>query len=146
MLVKLGVARCVAIKYHSAPAHLPCKIQCNKRTRNVVDIVFADIPEAVAQASSRLGRLGPNSRTLAEAAAVNSDLDIAITIIMSTLHDFLVEHAKFPFPHPNEHGSVSTTDISELEVGRLERRVPSETILLFKSFVIRSKPSSRTLL
>jgi hypothetical protein len=41
-------------------------------------------------------------------------------IAMPKLYDFLVEHAKFPFPHP-EHRSASTTDISQLEVGLLER-------------------------
>jgi len=42
---------------------------------------------------------------------------------MPNLHDFLVEHAKFPFPHADEHRSVDTTDsdISEFEVGLLER-------------------------
>jgi len=40
---------------------------------------------------------------------------------MSTLHDFLVEHAKFPFPLPDELQSVGTTDISDLEVGLLKK-------------------------
>ncbi len=40
---------------------------------------------------------------------------------MVNFHDFLVEHAKFPFPHPDEHQTVSTTDISVFEVGLLER-------------------------
>jgi hypothetical protein len=35
--------------------------------------------------------------------------------------EFLVEHAKFPSPHPVEDGSVSTTDVSDVEVGLLER-------------------------
>jgi hypothetical protein len=39
---------------------------------------------------------------------------------MSKLHDFLVEHAKFPFPHLGELQSGDTTDISELEVALLE--------------------------
>jgi hypothetical protein len=39
---------------------------------------------------------------------------------MSKLHDFLVEHAKFPFPHLGELQSGDTTDISELEVTLLE--------------------------
>jgi hypothetical protein len=39
---------------------------------------------------------------------------------MSKLHDFLVEHAKFPFPPLNEHLSSSTTDISALDVDLLE--------------------------
>jgi hypothetical protein len=42
-------------------------------------------------------------------------------IIMSELHDFLVEHAKFPFPHPIEDRSANTTDVSHFEVGLLER-------------------------
>jgi hypothetical protein len=40
---------------------------------------------------------------------------------MSNLHDFLVEHAKFPFPQPNEGPSAGTTDISLIEVPLLER-------------------------
>jgi hypothetical protein len=43
---------------------------------------------------------------------------------MSKLHDFLVEHAKFPFPALNEHLSSSTTDISTLEVDSLEKKNP----------------------
>jgi hypothetical protein len=39
---------------------------------------------------------------------------------MSRLHDFLVEHAKLPFPPLNEHLSSNTTDISTLDVGLLE--------------------------
>ncbi|KAK2459466.1 hypothetical protein APHAL10511_008526, partial [Amanita phalloides] len=37
------------------------------------------------------------------------------------LHDFLVEHATFPSPQPNEGLSVSSTDISKIEVPLLER-------------------------
>ena len=37
------------------------------------------------------------------------------------LHDFLVEHAKFPFPPPNEDRTARTTDISQFEVALLER-------------------------
>jgi len=40
---------------------------------------------------------------------------------MSKWHDFLLEHAKFPFPHPSEDKSIGTTDISQIEVGLLER-------------------------
>jgi hypothetical protein len=40
---------------------------------------------------------------------------------MSTLHDFLVESAKFPFSHPIEDRSVGSTDISDFEVSLLER-------------------------
>ena len=40
---------------------------------------------------------------------------------MSKWHDFLLEHAKFPFPHPVEDRSVGTTDISQIEVGLLSR-------------------------
>ncbi len=39
---------------------------------------------------------------------------------MSTLHDFLVEHAKFPFPPLDEHLSSNTTDISTFDVDLLE--------------------------
>jgi hypothetical protein len=41
--------------------------------------------------------------------------------IMSTLHDFLVESAKFPFPTPDEDKSAGSTDISYFEVSLLER-------------------------
>ncbi|KIL54825.1 hypothetical protein M378DRAFT_91869 [Amanita muscaria Koide BX008] len=37
------------------------------------------------------------------------------------LHDFLLEHAKFPFPHPDELLTADATDISEIEIGLLER-------------------------
>jgi hypothetical protein len=40
---------------------------------------------------------------------------------MLKLHYFLVEYAKFPFPHPVEHRSADTTDISEVEVGLLKK-------------------------
>ena len=41
---------------------------------------------------------------------------------MSNLHDFLVEHAMFPFPQPSNEGpSVDTTDISLVEGPLLER-------------------------
>ena len=36
-------------------------------------------------------------------------------------HDFLVEHAKFPFPHTDKLQTVDTTDISDFEVGLLDR-------------------------
>ena len=39
---------------------------------------------------------------------------------MSDIHDFLVEHAKFPFPQLNEGLSAGTTDISLIEVALLE--------------------------
>jgi hypothetical protein len=39
---------------------------------------------------------------------------------MSKLHDFLVEHAKFPCPPLDEHLSSSNTDISTLDVDSLE--------------------------
>jgi hypothetical protein len=38
---------------------------------------------------------------------------------MSNFHDFLVKHAMFPFPEPDDTKSVVSTDISELEVGLL---------------------------
>src|SRR6266849_7739925 len=42
---------------------------------------------------------------------------------MAKFHDFLVERAKFPFPLPDERRTVDsdTTDISDFEVGLLER-------------------------
>jgi hypothetical protein len=39
---------------------------------------------------------------------------------MSKLHDFLVEHAKFPFPPLDGRLSASTTDISTIEAESLE--------------------------
>jgi hypothetical protein len=39
---------------------------------------------------------------------------------MSNFHDFLVKHAMFPFPEPDEARSIGSTDISEIEVGLLE--------------------------
>jgi hypothetical protein len=40
---------------------------------------------------------------------------------MVKFHDFLVEHAKFPFPLPDELRTADTTDVSDFEVGLLER-------------------------
>lgn len=40
---------------------------------------------------------------------------------MSNLHDFLVEHAKFPFPESDHAQNVDTTDISLVEVALLQR-------------------------
>ncbi|KAI0294177.1 hypothetical protein BC826DRAFT_1012766 [Russula brevipes] len=40
---------------------------------------------------------------------------------MSKLHDFLVEHAKFPFPPLHEHLAAYTTDISTIDVELLEK-------------------------
>ncbi len=40
---------------------------------------------------------------------------------MAKFHEFLVERAKFPFPLPDERRTVDTTDISDFEVGLLER-------------------------
>jgi hypothetical protein len=40
---------------------------------------------------------------------------------MLKLHDFLVEHAKFPFPHADDSRSTSSTDISNFEVALLEK-------------------------
>ena len=37
------------------------------------------------------------------------------------MHDFLVEHAKFPFPQPKEGSSSGTTGVSLIEVALLER-------------------------
>ena len=36
------------------------------------------------------------------------------------LHDFLVEHAIFSFPQPNEDHTSDTTDISQFQVGMFE--------------------------
>ncbi|KAN0102364.1 hypothetical protein V8E52_012018 [Russula decolorans] len=40
---------------------------------------------------------------------------------MVKFHDFLVEHAKFPFPLPDELQTCDSTDVSNFEVGLLER-------------------------
>jgi hypothetical protein len=40
---------------------------------------------------------------------------------MAKFHDFLVEHAKFPFPLPDELRTADTADVSDFEVGLLER-------------------------
>ena len=53
--------------------------------------------------------------SLAEIAAPQKNNQLVL------VHDFLVEHAKFPFPRPDEGQTVNTTDISSLEVGLLER-------------------------
>jgi hypothetical protein len=65
---------------------------------------------------------------------------------MSTFHDFLQEHAKFPFPHPDEDKSIdATTDISKIEAGLLEKQWKAsrlcETIPLFISFALLSTGS-----
>jgi hypothetical protein len=39
---------------------------------------------------------------------------------MAKFHDFLVEHARFPFPLPDELQTTDTTDVSDFEVGLLE--------------------------
>ena len=41
--------------------------------------------------------------------------------IMTTWREFLVEHAKFPYPQLVEGGSVGTADISDIELGLLAR-------------------------
>jgi hypothetical protein len=45
---------------------------------------------------------------------------------MTTLHDFLVEHAKFPFPDTDESRTVGTTDISLFDVSMLGREWKAE--------------------
>ena len=51
------------------------------------------------------------------------------------LHDFLVESAMFPFPQPTEDRTADTTDVSQFEVGMLEREwkaghaVPDDTLV-----------------
>jgi hypothetical protein len=37
-----------------------------------------------------------------------------------TFYDFLVEHAKFPFPEPSTGDTAASTDISSVEVGLLD--------------------------
>jgi len=79
---------------------------------------------------------------------------------MVKFHDFLVEHAKFPFPLPDLTGHVDTTDISELEVGLLAREWKAKLVVrddtlaqpnileaitkLLRSFVIASRIFSGT--
>lgn len=62
----------------------------------------------------------------------------SITIIMSKLHDFLMEHEKFPFPHPDELQSAGSTDMSEIEISLLERVESRERSA-------RRQPHSKTL-
>lgn len=45
---------------------------------------------------------------------------------MTTFHDFLVKHARFPFPHSDELRTVGSTDISLLEVGLLAQEWKAE--------------------
>jgi len=39
-----------------------------------------------------------------------------------TLYEYLVEHAMFPFPEPVVDGKATSTDISDIDVGKLERQ------------------------
>ena len=39
-----------------------------------------------------------------------------------TLYEYLVEHAMFPFPVPTVTGDATSTDISDIDVGFLERQ------------------------
>lgn len=54
---------------------------------------------------------------------------------MTTLQEFLVEHAKFPFPPLVEDGSFGAIDISDFEVGlltqewRAQKAVQDETLV-----------------
>ena len=45
---------------------------------------------------------------------------------MENFHEFLFEHAKFPFPPPDVLPSVDTTDISLLEAGLLSEEWRAE--------------------
>jgi hypothetical protein len=47
-------------------------------------------------------------------------------LLVMKLHDFLVENAKFPFPHLDRRHFEDTTDISEYEVGLLQREWKAE--------------------
>jgi hypothetical protein len=47
--------------------------------------------------------------------AINSDQSI-----MTKFHDFLLEHARFPFPLPDELRTADTTDVSDFEAVLLE--------------------------
>ena len=54
---------------------------------------------------------------------------------MSNLHDFLVEHAKFPFPQLKEGpSSASITDISLIEVPLLEREWKANHAVFYCGF------------
>ncbi|KAH8976702.1 hypothetical protein EDB92DRAFT_1810674 [Lactarius akahatsu] len=54
---------------------------------------------------------------------------------MTKWREFLVEHAKFPFPHPVENKAACSTDISLEDVGRVDPKwrakyaVPDETLV-----------------
>ncbi|KAH9175244.1 hypothetical protein EDB89DRAFT_347330 [Lactarius sanguifluus] len=55
--------------------------------------------------------------------------------LMTTWRKFLVEHAKFPFPHPVDNKTVGSTDISPEDVGRVDPKwrakyaVPDEDLV-----------------
>lgn len=67
---------------------------------------------------SFLNKKNPNKKYL----TFNQSLFTLHTLIyMVNFHNFLVEHGKFPFPHPDELQSADTTNISQIEVGLLER-------------------------
>jgi len=71
--------------------------------------------------------------------------------MMFNLHDFLVEHATFPSPQPNEglSAGLGTTDISAIEVPLLEREWKANHAVrdntLVQNFAILSRTSSETL-
>ncbi|KAH8998497.1 hypothetical protein EDB92DRAFT_1835507 [Lactarius akahatsu] len=70
---------------------------------------------------------------------------------MTTWQEFLVKHAKFPFPDPVENGSVSATDIPYKDVGviapewRAKYAVPDKTLVQRLCRTLDSTTSLRTL-
>jgi hypothetical protein len=55
-----------------------------------------------------------------------NDNSVGSPSTMVKWRDFLVEHAKFPFPETDENGAVNTTDISPYDVGLLEPQWKAE--------------------
>ena len=53
-------------------------------------------------------------------------MTLSPVLAIMKLHDFLVQHAMFPFPHLNEDRTAGTTDISQFEVGMLESEWKAE--------------------
>lgn len=54
-----------------------------------------------------------------------------------TLQDFLVEHAKFPFPLLAEGGSFDITDISHLDVGLLTQEWKTQEAVRDETLILR---------
>ena len=65
---------------------------------------------------------------------------------MVKFYDFLVEHAKFPFPLLGEIRTVDTTDISDFEVGLLAREWKAKHAIRDDALVQKLCDSLQTIL